>query len=338
MNRFDRILGIVLQLRSQQATSAGKLASQFGVSRRTIYRDIETLSLLGVPVYSRRGRGGGIQLLEGYFLPPLMFSTKEAVSLLIGLTFLHNLAHKPFTAELGTAEQKLLAAMPERLQRLLRDARQIINFEEISSDIFHPEPDEGQPNNQLENQVLNHFLEAILDGRLIRLRYKSPYSERERLLEALPLGMFWDRNRWYLAGKAGNKFDAVRLWRADRVMRIQSGRTLEETRPSFDIQTLLGHNWLKEAMQVWRREAPVKIWLTPNQAQRLQQDWYYQHAHYETINNEHVMMTFGEDNQDVVMALLRWLGPGAVLVEPEAWRQQVIQELQELLAAYTTVY
>jgi hypothetical protein len=46
-------------------------------------------------------------------------------------------------------------------------------------------------------------------------------------------------------------------------------------------------------------------------------------------------MTFGEDNQDLVLALLRWLGPGAILLEPEAWRQQVVEELLQLLAVYT---
>jgi predicted DNA-binding transcriptional regulator YafY len=328
-------LGIVLQLRSQTAVSAASLAEQFAVSQRTIYRDIETLSLLGVPVYSERGRGGGFRLLDGYFLPPLMFSTKEAVSLLLGLTFLHKLAHKPFAAELVTAEQKLLAALPERLRLLLHDARQIINFEEVSSDIFHPEPDDDQGDGRLENQALNLFLQGILDGKLVRLRYKSPYSERVGALEAVPLGMFWDRNRWYLVGEQADRQDAVRLWRADRVAQIRLGGEVVEERPSFDIQTLLGHNWLGSAMRVWRQEAPVKIQLTPDQARRLQQDWYYRHAHFETADDGQVIMTFGEDNQDLVLALLRWLGPGAILLEPEAWRQQVVEELLQLLAVYT---
>lgn len=334
MNRFDRILGIVLQLRTHDTVPAAKLAEQFAVSRRTIYRDVETLSLLGVPVYSERGRGGGIQLLEGYFLPPLMFSTQEAVSLLVGLTFLQKLAHKPFAAELGTAEQKLLAAMPDRLQRLLQDARQIINFEEITNDIFHPEPDEGQGDSRLEKEVLNKFLQAILDGRLVRFRYKSPYSERERVVEAAPLGMFWDRNRWYLAGKRLKGQDAVRLWRADRVLQIQPGREVGEERPSFDVQTFLDHNWLRSAMNAWRQEAPVKIQLTPEQAGRLQRDWYYRHANFETAEDGRVTMTFGEDNPEVALALLRWLGPGAVLLEPESWRQQFVKELRQMLAAY----
>jgi predicted DNA-binding transcriptional regulator YafY len=113
------------------------------------------------------------------------------------------------------------------------------------------------------------------------------------------------------------------------------GREIEEERPSFDIQALLDHNWLGTAMHVWRQEAPVKIQLTPTQAERLQQDWYYRHAHFENSGNDgQFIMTFGEDNREVVLALLRWLGPGAILLEPEAWRQQVVEELQQMLAAY----
>jgi predicted DNA-binding transcriptional regulator YafY len=61
MNRFDRMLGILLHLRGGQAVSALALARHFEVSRRTIYRDVEALSALGVPVYARRGHEGGFQ-------------------------------------------------------------------------------------------------------------------------------------------------------------------------------------------------------------------------------------------------------------------------------------
>ena len=83
MNRLDRALGILLWLRSRKTVSAAELAKQFEVSQRTIYRDIETLSELGIPVYAEMGRAGGFRLLEGYFLPPVMFSVGEAVSAVI---------------------------------------------------------------------------------------------------------------------------------------------------------------------------------------------------------------------------------------------------------------
>ena len=334
MNRFDRILGIVLRLRSNERLSASQLAAQFAVSRRTIYRDIETLSLLGVPVYSERGRDGGIRLLEGYFLPTLMFSTKEAISLLLGLAFLQRIKHKPFAAELGSAEQKLLAALPERLQIVLQNARQLIGFEEVPDDIFHPEPGDGQTNSRLQNPILTHFLQAILDDKFIQLQYQSPYDHEARWIEATPMGMFWDRNRWYLVGQEDGQPNAPRLWRADRVVQLRLGGERGEKRPFFDIQSLLNHNWLETAMRAWQQEAPVKIQLTPAQAERLQQDWYYRHAQFELSSNGQTIMTFGEDNQEAVLALVRWLGKDAILLEPKAWQQQLQQELRHMLAAY----
>src|SRR4051794_12721787 len=108
MQRTDRLLGILLHLRSRQAVPAHQLATRFGVSVRTIYRDADTLSRLGVPVYAEKGRAGGFRLLEGYFLPAIAFTRDEAISLVLGLAMLRSLRSRPFAVALDTAERKLL--------------------------------------------------------------------------------------------------------------------------------------------------------------------------------------------------------------------------------------
>ena len=87
-------------------------------------------------------------------------------------------------------------------------------------------------------------------------------------------------------------------------------------------------------MDHWQRTAPVIIRLTRPQAERLQQDWYYRHARFEERAGDQMIMTLGEENQTIVFELLRWLGPGAELVEPQAWRAQMKAELQQMLAIY----
>src|SRR5690349_18832705 len=140
MNRFDRALGILLLLRSGASLSATDLARHFEVSTRTIYRDVEALSQVGVPVYAERGREGGFRLMEGYFLPPVMFTRQEAVSLLLAVTMLRSLRARPFAAGLETAEEKLLAAVPAPLRQTLSEARKVIGAEPAPDDPFHPEP------------------------------------------------------------------------------------------------------------------------------------------------------------------------------------------------------
>jgi predicted DNA-binding transcriptional regulator YafY len=87
-------------------------------------------------------------------------------------------------------------------------------------------------------------------------------------------------------------------------------------------------------MEHWRQRAPVTIRLLPAQAQRLQQDWYYRHAHFVPDPPAHVLMTFGEQDSAIVLELLRWLGPGAELLEPAAWRAKLREELQQMLVPY----
>lgn len=345
MQHFDRVLGILLFLRSTSSTSAAELARQFDVSTRTIYRDLETLSSLGVPVYAERGRNGGVRLLPGYFLPPLMFTQQEAIALLLGLTLQKSLRATPFSIERELAEKKLLAALPDPLRSLLAKAEQLVGFEQTPEDIFHPEPSQHMPVGAAsltteeadfqQSQTMSVFLQAVLDGSLLRLQYASPYRIHAHWVLVEPLGLLWDRDRWYLAGRlAEQKEHQVRLWRADRVLQINPRQPLAPSRHTFDMRELLGRNWLQSAMEEWRRLSPVKIRLSSTQAQRLQEDWYYRHAHFESTSEQQVIMTLGENNPTFVLELLRWLGPGAELLEPQIWREQMREELEQMLACY----
>src|SRR5438034_11136074 len=85
MNRTDRLLAIVLELQGRGRLRAEDLAATFETSKRTIYRDIQALSESGVPLLAVPGQG--YELMEGYFLPPLSFTTAEASMLLLGSDF-----------------------------------------------------------------------------------------------------------------------------------------------------------------------------------------------------------------------------------------------------------
>jgi predicted DNA-binding transcriptional regulator YafY len=344
-DRFSRNLGILLFLRSKPSISAAELARQFEVSTRTIYRDLERLSALGVPLYAERGRQGGVRLLPGYFLPPLMFTRSEAIALLLGLTLQRSLRAIPFPTEREMAEKKLLAALPDPLRSLLTKAEQLVGFEKTPSDIFHPEPAQQEPpvNATLpteqvdlqQSKTISTFFQAVLDGNLVFIQYASPYRTHESSVLAEPLGLLWDRDRWYLAGRSVEREHPLGLWRADRVVQIKPRQPMVTVQHEFDVRELLGRNWLQSAMEQWRHLAPVKIRLSCAQAERLQQDWYYRHASFEPITQDQVLMTFGEQNPTVVLELLRWLGPGAELIEPHTWRERMREELSQMLAYYT---
>jgi predicted DNA-binding transcriptional regulator YafY len=340
MNSLDRALGILLLLRGGKPVSAAELSRRFEVSTRTIYRDIESLSALGVPVEAEMGRTGGFRLSESFFLPPVTLGPEEAVSLLLGLILMRALRVMPFPEEADFAERKLLAALPDETRRLMERASRLIGFESVPPDLLHPERDDpvtrhrGEADAE-EARIVGRFLRAILSRSRVRLRYRSPYrggEEPDREVE--PRGIVWDRDRWYLVGDVEVRPGEPRLWRADRVVEIGPGPSMRSTSSDFDVAGLLDRKWLGKAMERWRSGTTAKIAMPPARAELLRKDWYYSHAAFEELPDGRIAMSYGEADPAAAAALVRWLGPGTELLEPTEWRECVAAGLRELLAAH----
>src|SRR5512140_1002845 len=106
MNRIERMTAILLYLQEKARTSED-IARHFEVSRRTVLRDVQALSEMGVPVIAREGAGGGYSLPEDYSLDPLALTAHEAFLLLMSLRALIRLADSPFARERASLTAKL---------------------------------------------------------------------------------------------------------------------------------------------------------------------------------------------------------------------------------------
>ncbi len=107
--RIARLITILTRLQSGRLVKAKQLADTFAVSVRTIYRDIKTLELAGVPVYTQEGKG--YSLMEGYKLPPVMFTEHEANALITAQHLIKKTRDTSLTAEYGTAVDKIKAVL-----------------------------------------------------------------------------------------------------------------------------------------------------------------------------------------------------------------------------------
>jgi predicted DNA-binding transcriptional regulator YafY len=336
MNSLDRTLGILLLLRGGRVVSATDLARRFEVSVRTIYRDLETLSLQGIPVIPEMGRRGGFKLREGFFLPPVAFSVEEATSLVLGVTIMKALRVLPFSKEMDFAERKLLAILPEETRKRLEGVGRFIGFERVPPDFLHPEYDDpitGEADRpEREAEIVGRLLEALLGKKRVRLRYYSPYRGEEQTHELTPEALIWDRDRWYLVGDLEEREGEKRMWRSDRMCELAVIGSASGD-GWCDASRLLGRRWLEKPMERWRLNNPVRILLTAEQAQRLKRDWYFGHALFEETGDGKVVMTYGESDASTCLALVRWLGPGAVILDPSEWRHLLIEELEAQAAA-----
>lgn len=110
MNRIDRLFATLLQLQRRSRLRGADLAAHFGISQRTVYRDIAALMEMGVPVISLPGEG--YMLAPGYFLPPLLFTPPEAQALCLGAQMLRQQAQGSLIEAMSAAQQKLYQVLP----------------------------------------------------------------------------------------------------------------------------------------------------------------------------------------------------------------------------------
>ncbi|ROP65278.1 YafY family protein [Curtobacterium sp. PhB115] len=202
MNRTDRLYALVEELRSAAPAlrSARLLAERFGVSVRTVERDLLSLQQAGVPIWAEPGRTGGYTVDASATLPPLGLTIEEALAVAIGLG---TLAASPFRDAARSAARKVTAVLAEDDAR--RTARLASRVHLLESGERVPGP--------------TALAAALTGGRVVRMRYRDASgTETDRDVE--PLGYIGKGEDWYLVAWCRLR-DGVRAFRGDRVLEVQ---------------------------------------------------------------------------------------------------------------------
>lgn len=212
VKRFDRIVAILIQLQSKKVVRAQELADRFQVSLRTIYRDIRTLENSGVPIMGEAGVGYSI--MEGYRLPPVMFTREEASSFVAAEKLMQKFTDRSLGAYYESAMIKLKSVLRNREKEWV----------EALEDQVSILPAQLLFNEEIPN-ALEILLESIAAKKQVRLRYESLQADRplDRCIE--PVGLFHENNFWYVLGFCQLRND-YRQFRTDRIMAIF--RTLDD--------------------------------------------------------------------------------------------------------------
>ncbi len=129
MRRTERLFALAEHLRGRRhGVTAKQLAARFGVTLRTIYRDLDSLRSAELPVRAERGRGGGFALDRHYSLPPVNFTAREAAILIAAGRWLGEQRRIPFTRTLASALDKVQAALSASAQRELTEQLKSLVF------------------------------------------------------------------------------------------------------------------------------------------------------------------------------------------------------------------
>ena len=189
MRRVERLFALAEHLRARRTgITAEALAARFGVTVRTIYRDLDALRQADLPVHAERGRGGGFALDRGYHLPPVNFDAREAALLVVAGRWLTELRLLPFTDTLRAATDKVRAALPERSQRELQRLQRSLAYVGVPTRAPGPEVRAAVEQAWIESQPLRIVYRGARGVTERRVRIEQVVMERtETLLNAFDL-------------------------------------------------------------------------------------------------------------------------------------------------------
>ncbi len=203
MNRVDRLFGILTLLQSKKYMTAQQIAAKFEISVRTVYRDIRAMEEQGIPVGFEPHRGYFV--VQGYFLPPVSFSSEEANALLLMESIVRGFADKSIQLHYSNALNKIKAVLrlpqKEQLERLSDNIRMQVPacFE-------------------LDFAYLSTLQDAIAHKRIIEIAYKNKDDEITQR-RAEPIGLVFYALNWHLIAWCHQRQD-YRDFRVSRIRQI----------------------------------------------------------------------------------------------------------------------
>lgn len=196
--QIERLVQMIFYIVRHGRVTAKELAGFFNVSTRTVYRDINTLSVAGIPVVSARGSGGGIFLMDGYAIDRSVFSEEERQTICQSLQILQA-ARYP---DAETAWNKICSVFRNAPDNKWLD----VDFSDWGS-------------GENEKHKISDLQYAVLNRRVIRFRYfNSELEQSVRTVE--PLQLAFKSRAWYLAGYC-RKRKEVRTFRLSRIKDLQ---------------------------------------------------------------------------------------------------------------------
>jgi predicted DNA-binding transcriptional regulator YafY len=205
MNRIDRLLGILTLLQSKKFVPAEKIAEKFHISIRTVYRDIKALVELGIPVSFEPPKGYFV--VQGYFLPPVSFSTEEANALLLSEKLVYGFADQSIQKNYSNALNKVKAVLRSPQKEKLELLNDTISLHQ--PECF-----------ALNFDYLSTLQNAIANKTILELDYKNKQEEvSKRQVE--PIGLVFYALAWHVIAWCHNRSD-YRDFKVARILRMRN--------------------------------------------------------------------------------------------------------------------
>ena len=298
---------ILMLQQSKERLTAQELADRFGVTKRTIYRDLNTLSELNVPVTHDPYKGYGV--ISGYNIPPLMFTTRELATIMVGLNFVKSQIDQNLVNDAKGVEIKVKELLPEKLRAFMNSLH--------NKTIVDPFLNFGHEKKEGGNWYL--ISSAIAEQQTLQFTYKSLKKKQTTKRKVDPYLLVFYKDHWNMIGFSHIRGE-IRNFILDQITNLS---VMDETFSSptdFNAEALIfGSSDLGEKVvlyidksvdRAFKANLPTKI------------------IKYEAISTKKNKVEFRFDNLDYLNQWLLQFGEKVIVQSPDL----LIQKRKDLIA------
>jgi predicted DNA-binding transcriptional regulator YafY len=315
MNHIERLNAILIHLQSKRVVKASEIADRFGISLRTVYRDIRALEASGVPIGAEAGVG--YFLMANYKLPPVMFTKEEASALLFGEKLVEKMSDDGMKAEFCSALMKIKAILnPEEKDRLEKLHNQISVLNYTSS-----------PGN-FNRLFLSEIQQALISKQVLEIDYQAGYGApaTQRLVE--PIGLCNYSRRWHLFAWCRLRGE-YRDFRLDRILNLRLSQQNFKGKQHLSMEEFIGQ------MNVVSDKANISIVMKTERIKLIDESKYwYGFIEAEKIDGQTSRLRFANNE---LRGFANWIissGSYATVEEPESLKEILNQIVSGIVENY----
>lgn len=300
---INRLLGMIYILMKQKTVTATELAERFEVSVRTIYRDLDTLSAAGIPVYAKRGKNGGICLTEQFVLDKMLITEGEQQEILSGLISLRETR--------AEGEENILQKLGEFFKTDPVDW--------LAIDLS----DWSGSRKEFYEDIKN----AILARRLVRFDYYGKNGQMsQRTVE--PVQLLFKEYTWYLKAYCRER----NAWRIFKLFRMKRLDVLDEIFVPREDCVQGRRDDPADQKQSVDPFTRIDIWIDKKEAYRIYDR--FEEDEIELLPDGNFMVHMHASVDDWVYGVILGFGPSAEVIAPDEIRQEVRKRIQKMAEKY----
>jgi len=307
--KVDRLVSIIMVLLEKEKIGAQALSEMFEVSLRTIYRDIETINLAGIPIRSTPGLGGGFEIMEEYKVDKTVFSSSDLATILMGLGSVSTMMTGD---EIVNTLAKVKSFIPADRAKEIE-----IKSSQISIDLS---PWMGNTNVHTYLEIIKIALQR---QRLLSFNYSDRYNNISiRTIE--PYQLVLKDNHWYIHGYCLERQD-FRLFKLSRTSDLEM---LTDTFIPRDFNKQLSDFTNTMA----QKQKDIKLRIHKSIMDRVLE--YCSFDHFSQDGSEHYIIEFPFIDDEIGYNILFGFGDKCECLEPENIRAEMKQRIRSMGAIY----